>query len=45
RPAKAYFRGQQMQMFWGEFMTNVKVPSLLGLGKSTSRGFGTVVVC
>ncbi|MEM8585753.1 MAG: CRISPR-associated endonuclease Cas6 [Bacteroidota bacterium] len=45
RPTNAYFRGQQMQMFWGEFTTNVKVPSLLGIGKSTSRGFGTVIVC
>ncbi|MGC9514569.1 CRISPR-associated endonuclease Cas6 [Methanocrinis sp.] len=27
---------------WGEFTTNFEIPELLGLGKSVSRGFGTV---
>ena len=26
----------------GEFMANFEIPELMGLGKSVSRGFGTV---
>lgn len=43
RPKLVNFKNQVMQMYTGEFTTNVVFPTGLGIGKSTSRGFGTVV--
>ena len=39
------FKNQPMLGFWGEFVTNVRLPDGLGLGKSVARGFGAVVSC
>ena len=36
------FKGQTMLAFKGEFVINADIPDGLGLGKSVSRGFGTV---
>lgn len=36
------FKGQVMKAFKGGFYTNAIIPSYIGLGKSVSRGFGTV---
>ncbi|MGO1751883.1 MAG: CRISPR-associated endonuclease Cas6 [Psychroflexus sp.] len=36
------FKGQKMLAFKGGFVCNVKLPDYIGLGKSTSRGFGTI---
>jgi hypothetical protein len=37
------FKGQTMNMFKGKFVTNVELPSYIGLGKSVSRGYGTII--
>lgn len=36
------FKGNEMLAFAGSFTVNALLPSFLGLGKSVSRGFGTV---
>lgn len=36
------FKGQRMMVFQGQFTTNVFLPDFIGLGKSVSRGFGTI---
>ena len=36
------FKGQKMMAFSGSFVTNVILPENIGLGKSVSRGFGTI---
>lgn len=36
------FKGQKMLAFTGSFICNAKLPDFAGLGKSTSRGFGTI---
>ncbi|ACL70267.1 CRISPR-associated endonuclease Cas6 [Halothermothrix orenii] len=36
------FKNQTMIGFVGEFYSNVFIPEYIGLGKSTSRGFGTL---
>jgi len=41
-PVKVMSKGVPMVGFTGEFSVNFIIPSLLGLGKSVSRGFGTV---
>ena len=35
-------KGQKMTAFTGEFVTNVALPDLIGIGKGTSRGFGVI---
>jgi hypothetical protein len=35
-------KGQTMVGFVGSFTLNLQIPDLLGLGKSVSRGFGTI---
>jgi hypothetical protein len=35
-------KGQPMVGFVGSFSLNLQMPNLLGLGKSVSRGFGTI---
>lgn len=39
----AKFKGRTMNMFKCRFVTNAQLPSLIGLGKSTARGFGTII--
>jgi len=41
-PAKVLSKGVPMVGFTGAFSVNFEIPNLLGLGKSVSRGFGTV---
>lgn len=36
------FKNQNMLSFFGNFFVNFAIPDYLGLGKSVSRGFGTV---
>jgi len=36
------FKGNEMLAFSGSFVVNALLPNLIGLGKSVSRGFGTV---
>lgn len=36
------FKGEEMVGFTGYFLSNVYLPEYIGLGKSTSRGFGTI---
>lgn len=36
------FKGQKMLAFSGQFIINALLPSHIGLGKSASRGFGTI---
>ncbi|SDD13109.1 CRISPR-associated endonuclease Cas6 [Halanaerobium congolense] len=37
-----YYKGNKMSGFKGKFTANIKLPDLIGLGKSPSRGFGTI---
>jgi len=37
------FKNRNMLAFSGSFVTNATIPDFVGLGKSVSRGFGTVV--
>lgn len=41
-PCKINFKNNEMIGFKGEFMVNFRIPDYIGLGKSVSRGFGTV---
>lgn len=36
------FKENRMLVFKGEFTSNVLLPSLIGIGKAVSRGFGTI---
>lgn len=42
-PRLVHYKNKQMQMYVGGFTANVALPAGLGIGKSTSKGFGTVV--
>ncbi|BBO89338.1 CRISPR-associated endonuclease Cas6 [Desulfosarcina ovata] len=42
KPQQVNLKGKQMTAFKGIFKTNFMIPDYLGLGKSVSRGFGTV---
>lgn len=42
RTIRTTLKGQPMVGFVGSFTLNFQVPDLLGLGKSVSRGFGTI---
>ena len=37
------FKDQEMMAFAGTFVCNMQLPNLIGIGKSVSRGFGTVL--
>jgi len=37
------FKNKKMLAFEGKFVTNARLPDYVGIGKSTSRGFGTVI--
>jgi len=41
-PCKINFKNNEMIGFKGEFIVNFYIPDYIGLGKSVSRGFGTV---
>jgi len=43
KPFPVHFKGKSMIGFSGTFSANLYLPNLIGLGKSVSRGFGTVV--
>lgn len=43
-PRSTRFKDQKMLTFSGEFTTNAVLPRWIGVGKSVSRGFGTVEV-
>ncbi|GJM34629.1 MAG: hypothetical protein DHS20C18_36300 [Saprospiraceae bacterium] len=38
----AKFKNQPMMMFKGSFISNAQLPDFIGLGKSVSRGYGTI---
>ncbi len=40
---KANLKGYEHFAFTGEFMINIKLPDFIGLGKSSSRGYGTII--
>ena len=42
RTMRTTLKGQTMVGFVGSFTLNLQIPDLLGLGKSVSRGFGTI---
>ncbi|MBN2009048.1 hypothetical protein JW960_06865 [candidate division KSB1 bacterium] len=39
---RAKLKGNEMNGFTGSFVTNFNIPDYFGLGKSVSRGFGTI---
>ena len=39
---RSSFKGNEITAFNGEFIVNFEIPDLFGIGKSVSRGFGTV---
>ncbi|MDZ7262790.1 MAG: CRISPR-associated endonuclease Cas6 [candidate division KSB1 bacterium] len=43
KPIRVHFKGKSMIGFNGTFRANLHLPDLIGLGKSVSRGFGTVI--
>lgn len=43
KPVSTNLKGTTHLAFTGEFMVNFRLPDLLGLGKSTSRGYGNVL--
>lgn len=45
RQIRSSFKGREITAFKGNFTVNFNIPSLLGIGKSVSRGFGTVKMC
>ena len=42
RRTRANFKNRPMTVFYGTVQVNFHIPDLLGLGKSVSRGFGTL---
>ncbi|PAV14226.1 hypothetical protein ASJ81_14695 [Methanosarcina spelaei] len=44
-PGSSRMKGVEIATFKGEFMVNFLIPDYFGLGKSVSRGFGTVKRC
>ncbi|WP_292379876.1 CRISPR-associated endonuclease Cas6 [Methanosarcina sp. UBA289] len=44
-PSSSKMKGMEIATFKGEFMVNFLIPDYFGLGKSVSRGFGTVKRC
>ncbi|AKB55644.1 hypothetical protein MSBRM_2646 [Methanosarcina barkeri MS] len=45
KPIRVNFKGKKMAGFKGGFKSNFNLPDYFGLGKSVSRGFGTVKRC
>jgi hypothetical protein len=44
-PGSSSMKGMEIATFKGEFMVNFLIPDYFGIGKSVSRGFGTVKRC
>lgn len=44
-PGSSKMKGVEIATFKGKFMVNFLIPDYFGLGKSVSRGFGTVKRC
>jgi hypothetical protein len=44
-PGRSSMKGIEIATFKGRFMVNFLIPDYFGLGKSVSRGFGTVKRC
>ena len=42
KPVKVSLKGVHLMGFSGSFRVNFEIPDLLGIGKSVSRGMGTV---
>lgn len=42
KPHNTNFKDNKMIVFSGSFTTNVQLPDYIGLGKSVSRGYGTI---
>ena len=42
RDVRSSFKGKEITAFKGNFIVNFEIPVLLGIGKSVSRGFGTI---
>jgi len=42
-PKQTLFKNKKMTAFTGGFISNAILPDYAGLGKSVSRGFGTIV--
>lgn len=42
KPVTVQFKNMNMQGFVGEFKVNYELPNYIGIGKSISRGFGTI---
>ncbi|WP_245596080.1 CRISPR-associated endonuclease Cas6 [Methanolobus tindarius] len=42
---RSSLKGNEILAFKGSFVTNFQIPDYLGVGKSVSRGFGTVKKC
>lgn len=42
-PKHTYFKNQKMQAFSGSFIINAFLPDYFAIGKSVSRGYGTIV--
>ncbi len=42
RERTSKFKDQKMMVFEGDFVSNVALPELVGLGKSVARGFGAI---
>ena len=42
RQVPIQFKNEHMSGFLGDFTTNAQLPNYIGLGKSVSRGFGTI---
>jgi len=45
RPAESSFKRKPIIAFMGQFKVNFNIPEFFGIGKSVSRGFGTVKRC
>lgn len=45
RELKTTLKGQRMVAFVGQFTLNLDLPDHIGIGKSVSRGFGTIEKC
>jgi hypothetical protein len=43
KPISVQFKGKLMIGFVGSFRANLNLPNLIGIGKSVSRGFGTLM--
>ena len=42
KPVMTHFKNREMIAFKGRFSANVHLPDFIGLGKSTSRGYGVI---